>query len=258
MTLRDALTHIEQAPLDGGVVAGLCVRPGTGRRRELEQAHLSPEEGVAGDRWHEQPALEKQVTLMSVRAIEAIAGGRERWSLAGDQVFVDLDLGEENLPVGTRFRLGDAELEITPHPHLGCAKFAERFGAEALRFVCDKQLRAQRLRGVYARVVRAGHVRVGERLWKSGVLYHLLDPQDWSPGYRPASLGNQGFIHLCRGEQLEGVWERWFGRRPGLSALVLDPARFEAPLREEGGFPHLYGALNGEAVVRVVSLARLA
>jgi MOSC domain-containing protein YiiM len=101
--------------------------------------------------------------LISTRVVELLAGPREHWSLFGDQIYVDLDLSEENLPVGQRLRLGQALIEITDQPHLGCAKFAERFGAAALKFVNRKELRHLRLRGVYARVVENGEVKVGDR-----------------------------------------------------------------------------------------------
>ncbi|MBM4073171.1 MAG: MOSC domain-containing protein [Planctomycetes bacterium] len=149
----------------------LCIRPKTDARVELNEAELTPEHGMAGDRWAatRKPSEANginQLTLMAARVVEMVAGARERWSLAGDQIFVDMDLSEENLPAGMRLSLGEAEIEITELPHLGCSKFGARFGNDAMRFVCAKELRPLRLRGVHARVVRAGRVRVGDRLQK--------------------------------------------------------------------------------------------
>jgi len=169
--LHAALDHIRLAPADRGEIAILCYRPATDERVLVKTAELTPEHGMVGDRWsatrkpkHADGAT--QLALISVRVLAAVAGPRDRWHLAGDQILVDLDLSENNLPVGTRLTLGDAEIEITPEPHLGCSKFAARFGHDAMRFVCAQDLRPLRLRGVYARVVRAGHVKVGDRLEK--------------------------------------------------------------------------------------------
>ena len=93
-------------------------------------------------------------------------GSRERWPLAGDQLYVDLDLSVENLPAGTRLAVGDAVVEITPEPHTGCAKFSARFGTDALKFVNKPPGRELRLRGVNARVVTPGTVRPGDAISK--------------------------------------------------------------------------------------------
>jgi hypothetical protein len=135
---------------------------------------VSPEAGSHGDNWvadswlrlgDNAPDPDVQVTLMNVRVISLIASGREKY-LSGDQLYVDLALGEDNLPVGQRLRIGSAEFEITPEPHHGCRKFGERFGAEALAFVNSRHLRSRRLRGVHAKVVQAGRVSVGDLIRK--------------------------------------------------------------------------------------------
>ena len=103
-----------------------------------------------------------QLTLMNARAIAVIARERDRWPLAGDQLYVDLDLSPDNLPPGTRLALGSAVVEVTDVPHTGCAKFTERFGTAAIRFVSSPDGRALRLRGMYARIVETGPVRAGD------------------------------------------------------------------------------------------------
>ena len=103
---------------------------------------------------------------MSARAVEAVAGDRERWPLAGDQLYVDLDLSVDNLPAGTRLAVGEAVLEMTAEPHTGCGKFSARFGSEAIKFVNKSPGRELRLRGVNARVVTPGTVRVGDAVAK--------------------------------------------------------------------------------------------
>ena len=143
-------------------------RPAEGERELLEAAELDREVGVVGDRWSagrtngRAPNPATQVTLMSARAAALVARTRDRWPLAGDQLYVDLDISEENLPAGTRLRLGSAVLEISHEPHTGCKKFVARFGMDAMLFVNSPVGRALRLRGVNARVVEPGTVSLGD------------------------------------------------------------------------------------------------
>lgn len=178
--LEGSFAHVLSSPRDEGELVLVVRRPAIGEREVLDVAELSPEAGLVGDSWAvrrkpETPDLaphpDSQLTLMSTRVVALLAQHPERWPLAGDQLFVDLDLGAENVPAGTRLAVGEAVLEITSKPHLGCAKFAARFGRDALAFISAPERRALQLRGVYARVVRAGRVRRGEfvrKLQKGG------------------------------------------------------------------------------------------
>ena len=99
---------------------------------------------------------------MNSRAVALLAQSPERWPLAGDQLYVDLDLSPANLPPGTRIEIGEAVIEVSDKPHRGCKKFAERFGLDALRFVNSEVGYSLNLRGINTTVIRAGVVRPGD------------------------------------------------------------------------------------------------
>lgn len=173
--LEEGLAHVTQAPADAGRLEMIVRRPAVGDREVLEQAELDTADGLVGDTWRQRrssrtadgsPHPDMQINIMSARAIGLIARERERWPLAGDQLFLDMDLSAANLPPGTRLALGSAVLEVTPQPHTGCGKFVERFGLEAMKFVNSPAGRALNLRGINARVVTAGRIRVGDRARK--------------------------------------------------------------------------------------------
>ena len=171
--LEAGLAEIRRSPAAEGTVELIVRRPAEGEREVLVEAVLDLKEGLVGDRWvasaraHGGPVdTGTQLTLMNARVIAAIASDRERWPLAGDQLYVDLDLRPENLPAGTRLALGSAVIEVTDEPHTGCAKFSARFGSDAIRFVNSKAGRDLRLRGMNARVVEPGRVRVGDTIRK--------------------------------------------------------------------------------------------
>ncbi len=171
--LEAGLPEILSSPGELGTVELVVRRPAEGAREVLEEGRLDLDEGLVGDDWRaragrngDAPHPGTQLTLMNARAIALIAGDRERWPLAGDQLYVDLDLGPENLPPGTRLEVGSAVIEVTEMPHTGCAKFTERFGSAAIRFVNSKPGRARRLRGMYAKVVVPGVVRPGDAIRK--------------------------------------------------------------------------------------------
>jgi MOSC domain-containing protein YiiM len=165
--LQAGLAEIMESPSLVGTVELVVRRPAEGEREVLEEGLLDAEHGLVGDRWRNKPKdPDTQLTLMNSRAIALIAGERERWALAGDQLYVDLDLSRENLPPGTRLEVGSAVVEVTDELHTGCAKFTERFGSEAIRFVNKPPGRELRLRGMYVRVVEAGTVRPGDTIRK--------------------------------------------------------------------------------------------
>ena len=173
--LTARLDHLRQAPATGSPVAYIIRRPVTDQRELLETAELTPAAGMVGDRWaktcsHKLPDgavnPDTQITLMSTRMLELLTDDRARWPLAGDNLLLDLDLSDTNLPVGQRVRIGTAVLEITERPHTGCAKFSRRFGPDALKFVNSPEGKALRLRGVHAQVVTAGRIKVGEAITK--------------------------------------------------------------------------------------------
>jgi MOSC domain-containing protein YiiM len=168
--LEAGLDEVRRAPGDGGVLEMIVRRPGVGERETLEEAALSTEAGLVGDSWstRKDPDPAAQLTIMSSRLIALVAGDRGRWPLAGDQLFVDLDLSVANLPAGTRLAIGSAVIEISEEPHTGCRKFLSRYGVDAQKFVNSRAGRELRLRGVNARVVRAGTIRRGDRVAKTG------------------------------------------------------------------------------------------
>ena len=166
--LEAGLAHIEAAPREAGTVELIVRRPRTGEREVLDVARLDPDLGLVGDRWIHgaDPQRDEQLTLMSSRVVHLLARDRQLWPLAGDQLFVDLDLSVENLPPGTRLAVGGAVIEASPVPHTGCKKFRARFGLEAMRFVGSSRGKALQMRGINARIVTAGEVRPGDAIRK--------------------------------------------------------------------------------------------
>jgi MOSC domain-containing protein YiiM len=167
--LLAGLDHVRAAPAEEGAVELIVRRPEVGEREVLEDGQLDVEVGLVGDSWSlrgSRPNPKAQVTVMSARAAALIAGEREHWPPAGDQLYVDLDLSPANLPPGTRLAVGSAVLEVTDQPHLGCGKFTQRFGEEAREFVNTTEGVALSLRGLNARVVQSGAVRRGDTVRK--------------------------------------------------------------------------------------------
>ena len=168
--LQAGLDHISASPKEIGRLELIVRRPRVNERETLAEALLDLRTGLVGDTWQSRssprtkdgaPHPETQLTLMNSRVIALLAQTKERWALAGDQFFVDLDLSVINLPPGTRLKIGSAIIEVSAQPHTGCSKFAARFGQEALLFVNAPGGRELRLRGLNARVIQAGPISIG-------------------------------------------------------------------------------------------------
>lgn len=171
--LDAALPTIIAAPADAGTVELIVRRPAVDEREVLEVAQLDLIEGLVGDTWKDRSSSrtadgsahpDMQLNVMSARAVGALADSRDQWAQAGDQLYVDLDLSEANLPAGTRLRLGDATIEVTDQPHNGCAKFSRRFGLDAHRWVNSPEGKKLHLRGINAKVVVPGTIRAGDTI----------------------------------------------------------------------------------------------
>ena len=173
--LEAGLEEIGRSPKDAGVLEMIVRRPQIGAREVLQEGQLDLDDGLVGDSWRLRtskrtadgsPHPEMQLNLMNSRVVALVSQDRSRWHLAGDQLFVDFDLSEGNVPAGTRLAIGTAVIEVTAEPHTGCSKFVERFGLDAMTFVNSRERKDLNLRGVNARVVRPGAVRVGDRISK--------------------------------------------------------------------------------------------
>ena len=169
--LEAGLDDIRRAPKDEGVLELIVRRPAVNDRELLEQAELHLVEGLMGDSWKRRrststpdgsPNPLMQLNIMNSRVTALVSQDKDRWQLAGDQLYLDMDLSEENTPAGTRLSLGSAVIEVTPPPHLGCQKFVARFGRDAMKFVNSPTGKQLHLRGVNARVIQGGIIRVGD------------------------------------------------------------------------------------------------
>lgn len=169
--IETAISHVLASPKDDGVLELIVRRPAVNKREVIESGELDIDNGLLGDNWLTRGSSrtdnglghpEMQLNLMNYRFALLIAGSRERVPLAGDQLFVDLDLSEENVPPGTRLTIGDATIEVTTIPHLGCKKFVERFGIDAMKFANSDFGRKHHLRGINAKVTQGGLITRGD------------------------------------------------------------------------------------------------
>ncbi len=173
--LEAGLDEIRDSPKDRSVLDLIVSRPEEDAREVMELADLHVEVGLVGDTWRDRPSVrsgdgkahpDMQITMMNSRVAALVAQSKDRWPLAGDQLFVDLDLSKANVPPGTRISVGSAILEATDQPHTGCKKFAARFGVEALKLISSPTGRELQLRGINLKVVQGGEIRPGDAVKK--------------------------------------------------------------------------------------------
>jgi hypothetical protein len=169
--LEAALDHLRQTPKDDGLVELIVRRPQVDQREVIDEAELDPAGGLLGDNWivrgssrtpDGSPHPEMQINIMNARVTALVAQEKDRWPLAGDQLYIDMDLSKENLPAGSRIAVGSAVLEVSAFPHLGCKKFVARFGIDAMKFVNSELGKHLCLRGINAKVIQGGVVKVGQ------------------------------------------------------------------------------------------------
>ncbi len=169
--LEAGLGVIRRSPKDNGILKLIVRRPQENEREVLEIGELDTTNGLVGDSWKMRKSSrtgdgsahpDMQLNIMNARAAALVAKSENRWPLAGDQLYIDLDLTDENLPAGTRLAIGSAIIEVTPEPHNGCKKFVERFGLDAMKFVNSPVGKQLHLRGVNAKVIKSGTIRQGD------------------------------------------------------------------------------------------------
>jgi hypothetical protein len=169
--LEQGLDNILQSPKDDGVLDLIVRRPAVDAREVIGEGRLDTEEGLIGDNWRARGSShtpdgaadpEMQLNIMNSRVVLLVAADPQRRNLAGDQLYLDMDLSYENLPPGTQLEVGDALIEVTAPPHTGCKKFAERFGRDAMVFVNSGMGKKLNFRGINAKVIRSGDIRQGD------------------------------------------------------------------------------------------------
>ena len=162
------MSQTEQSPQDHGVLEHIVLRLPDEQRATPQEAEVSPEGGLEGDRWARpnSPNPGAQISVMNSRFLKIVAGDDTRMPLAGDNLLVDLDLSEENLPTGTQLQIGTATFEVTDVPHTGCQKFQRRYGKDALELVNGETYKSQRLRGLFIRTIQAGRIQAGDSIRK--------------------------------------------------------------------------------------------
>lgn len=169
--LESGLEEIRQSPKNSGCLHQIVIRPDVDQREVLDIGELHVEHGLVGDNWISRKSSrmtngfahpDMQLNIMNSRAISLIAQKKDRWKLAGDQLFIDLDLSNENVPAGSQLKIGSAIIEVTEIPHTGCKKFVSRFGLDAMKFVNSSVGRELNLRGINAKVVKSGQIKLGD------------------------------------------------------------------------------------------------
>ena len=173
--LEVGLPLIKQSPKQEGKLELIVRRPSVEEREILSQGKVDLTAGLEGDNWRARGSastpdgsanIETQITLMNSRVIQLLTQDKNLWQWAGDQLYVDLDLSEENLPAGTRLSIGTAVIEVTATPHTGCKKFSARFGLDALKFISASENKSLRLRGINARIIQPGEFKTADLVRK--------------------------------------------------------------------------------------------
>lgn len=173
--LQASLAYIKKSPEDNCIVEMIVIRSAVDQRKTLQEGYLHVNKGLIGDNWYTRGSSktkddsshpDMQLNIMNSRCISVIAKNKERWQLAGDQLFIDMDLSDKNLPIGTQLVIGAAIIEITAIPHNGCKKFAQRFGTDAVKFVNSPDGKKYHLRGINAKIIRSGKIKVGDIVTK--------------------------------------------------------------------------------------------
>ena len=177
--LEKGLDHILASPKDEGALELIVRRPDVDARESIDTGHLDVEQGLVGDNWLARGCRhtpdgradpEMQLNIMNSRVVALVADDPDRRELAGDQLYLDMDLSRDNLPAGTRLSIGDAIIEVTEPPHTGCKKFAARFGKDAMVFVNSGLGKKRNFRGINAKVIQPGDIRVGDIARRLGPL----------------------------------------------------------------------------------------
>lgn len=173
--IEAGIDHVLRSPHDRGILHHIVQRPAVNERVVVTKGVLDCSQGLVGDSWgrrgswfprSRKPHPEMQLNIMNWRFALLIAGEPGRVPLAGDQLYVDLELGPTNLPPGTRLSIGSAVVVVTSPPHLGCGKFVKRFGRDAMKFANSEFGRLHNFRGVNAKVVARGEIAVGDAVIK--------------------------------------------------------------------------------------------
>ncbi len=174
--LEARLDEVRRSPKNDGRLEMIVRRPNTDERELVQEGRLDLAEGLVGDNWRARGSAkmpdgaanpDTQITIMNSRAATLVAQSKERWQLAGDQLIMDMDISAKNLPPGTRLVIGSSILEVTAQPHTGCKKFVGHFGLDAMEFVNSPVGRELHLRGINARVIQPGLIRVGDVVRKA-------------------------------------------------------------------------------------------
>ena len=162
--LEQGVDHILASPSDVGTLKLIVRRPDVDQRETPAEGRLDIEQGLVGDNWSTRGKAvpDMQLNIMNARVIGLVAQTLERWPLAGDQLYLDMDLSDDNLPPGTQLALGDAIIEVTEPPHTGCKKFAARFGVAAVVFVNSGRGKKLNFRGINAKVIQSGDIKIGD------------------------------------------------------------------------------------------------